>query len=348
VFSRRGISFNQDDYVMGKISETRKLVKWGSSKTLIMSLPRNWTKKNNLTEADEVQVSENPDGSLLILPLQFKVEGEPMEAEIKVDQYPETKMLANVIQTKFLDGYDQLHLTSKTTFTETQVKEIAEIVSELMGFEILTRTFNEIAVKDIMAIKDSSLDELVKLVSNSVVELMTSFIKALIPVNYSILEPIIGIKKNIFKYYLRIHRQLRKALMQPSLLAKMNITTQDAVDFAFFIVDLNEIATNIASMANAVIKFQPKEVVERTLEILHPVSERLKDAISAFLFRNIKGLSIFSQIDELKGLKREIENDIDSITYEEPHIESQIILDNTEKIMDYIFSIAQAALRRTI
>jgi hypothetical protein len=136
--------------------------------------------------------------------------------------------------------------------------------------------------------------------------------------------------------------------MQPSLLTKMNITTQDAVDFAFFIVNLNEIATNIASMSSAVIKYQPKEVVERTLEILNPVAQKLKDAISAFLFKTTKALTIFSQIDELKARKREIENDIDNVTYEEPHIESQIILDNSEKILDYIFSIAQAALRRAV
>ena len=71
---------------MGKVTETRKLVKWGSSKTLIMSLPRIWTKKYNLTEENEVQVLENPDGSLLILPMEFGVKKEPIEAEIKSEQ----------------------------------------------------------------------------------------------------------------------------------------------------------------------------------------------------------------------------------------------------------------------
>jgi len=333
---------------MGK-SETRKLVKWGSSKTLIMSLPRNWTKKNNLTEADEVEVCENPDGSLLVFPLRLNKEAlMEMETEIKVDQYPESIMLANIIQTKFLDGYDKINLTSKTTFTEGKVKEISEVISDLIGFEILTRMPNEIVVKDIMALKESSLDELVKLVSNSVVELMHNFINALTPIDFPTLKAITSSKKNLFKYYLRVHRQLRKALVQPSLLTKMNITTQDAVDFAFFIVNLNEIATNIASMSSAVTKYQPKEVVERTLEILNPVSEKLKDAISAVLFKTTRAHTIFSEIDELRVLKRNIENDIDNVTYEEPHIESQIILDNTEKIMDYIYSIAQTALRRAI
>ena len=129
----------------------------------------------------------------------------------------------------------------------------------------------------------------------------------------------------------------------------MNMTTQDAMDFAFFIVNLNDIATNIASMSNAIQRYQPEQIVERTLEILNPVSQKLNSAVSAFLFRNTKdALMVLSQVEELKARKREIENDIDKVTAKEPHIESQIILDNSEKIIDFILSIASAALRRAL
>ena len=334
---------------MKKQAETRKLVKWGSSKTLIMSLPRSWTKKYNLTEDNEVQVCENPDGSLLVLPLQFNREEGVMEAEIKVDQYPNREMLAHLIQTKFLDGNDKIHLTSKNAFTEADFKEISEVASSLTGFEILTKAPLEIMMKDMWALKESSLDELVKFLSFKVLELLGNFIKALTPLNFSTLETINSTKNDVFRYYLRVHRQLRKALIQPSLLTKMNITTQDAMDFAFFIVNLNDVATNIASMSNAVLKYHPKQIVERTLEILNPVSQKLNSAVSAFCFKNTKdALMVLSQVEELKARKRDIENDIDKETAEEAHIESQIILDNSEKIIDFIFSIALAALRRAV
>lgn len=314
-----------------------------------MSLPRNWTKKYNLTEDNEVQVCENPDGSLLVLPLQLNIEDAVMEAEIKVDQYSNKEMLAHIIQTKFLDGNDKIRLTSKTPFTEAEVKEISEVMGSLIGFEILKKEPLEIMMKDIWALKESSLDELVKLVSIKVLELLGNFIKALTPLDFSTLETVNSVRNNVFQYYLRVHRQLRKALIQPSLLTKMNITTQDAMDFAFFIVNLNEIATNIASMSNAVLKYHPEHIVERTLEILNPVSQKLNSAVSAFLFKNTKdALTVLGQVEELKARKREIENDIDKVTAKEPHIESQIILDNSEKIIDFIFSIALAALRRAV
>ncbi|MHA1649373.1 MAG: hypothetical protein ACTSYB_04185 [Candidatus Helarchaeota archaeon] len=334
---------------MGKIAETRKLVKWGSSKTLIMSLPRNWTKKYNLTDENEVQVWENPDGSLLILPLQLGVENQPMEATIKSDQYQEMQMLSYIIQTKFIDGNDIIRISSKEPFTDSRYQEITNIVSDLLGMEILHKTPNEIVIKDIMALKETSIEELVKMVSNTVLELMKNFIESIAPVNISILEAILNSRDNVYKYYLRVHRQLRKALMQPSLLTKMNLKSQDAVDYAFFIVDLNEIATNIAAMSRATIKYKSQQFIDRTLKVLEPAYQNLKDAISSFLFQNTKeALKCLPKIDEMKTLKREIENTIDKVTAKQPTTASQIILDNCEKIIESTLSIALAALRRAI
>lgn len=334
---------------MGKVSETRKLVKWGSSKTLIMSLPRHWTKQYNLTEENEVQVLENPDGSLLILPLQFGVKKELMEAEIKSEQYPDAQTLAYVIKTKFLDGNDIIRINSKTPFPESRYNEISDIVTQLIGFEILTKTTNEIVLKDIMALKETSIEELVKMVSNTVLELMNKLLEAIYPPEISVLEAIFNSGDNVHKYYLRVHRQLRKALIEPALLSKMNITALDAVDYAFFIVELDDIATNLTSMSYAVRKYKAETSIQRTLELLQPTYTNLKEAISSFLFKSTKeALSVLSKIDQMKKQKRELENDIDKMTAEQPTTASQIILDNSEKIIESTFAMGLAALRRAI
>ncbi len=334
---------------MGKAIETRKLIKWGSSKTLIMSLPRTWTKKYNLSEEDEVQVTENPDGSLLVFPLHLGGESQLKEASIKSDQYPDKQTLYYVVQTKFLDGNDIIRITSKEPFSDTRYREITGIVSDLLGFEIMNKTPSEIMIKDIMALKESSVEELVRLVSNTVLELLKNFVEAVAPLNISMLEAILSSRDNIQKYYLRVHRQLRKALMDPSLLIKMGIHAQDAVDYAFFIVALNDISVNIATMSSAVIKYQSQQFIERTSELLKPVYENFKEAISSFLFRKTKeALMVLSKIEDMKRQKREIENEIDKITATQPSTDSQIILDNCEKIVELIHSMALSALRRAI
>lgn len=334
---------------MGKVRETRKLVKWGSSKTLIMSLPRVWTKKNNLTEENEVQVLENADGSLLILPVQFGITKKLMEAKIKSEQYPDAQTLAYVIKTKFLDGSDIIRIVAKAPFLESRYNEITDIVTQLIGFEILTKTTNEIVLKDIMALKETSIEELVKMVSSTVLELLNRLLEAITPPDLSVLEAIFNSGDNVHKYYLRVHRQLRKALIEPALLTKMNISALDAVDYAFFIVELDNITTNLTSMSYAVKKYKSEQSIKRTLELLEPTYNNLKGAISSFLFKSTKeALASLSKVDKMKEQKRELENDIDKMTAEQPTTASQIILDNAEKIIESTLTIALAALRRAL
>jgi len=330
-----------------KIGETRKLVKWGSSKTLIMSLPRAWTKKHGLNEENEVQVFENPDGSLLIMPFIMEETESKMLATVDVDKYQDMKTLSYVIQTKFLDGNDVIKIETKTPFTQDKYIKISNLVSNLLGFEILSKTPNVVIIKDIMALKETSLNELIKMVSRNVLELMNNFIYAVENNDKSVAQAVLSSRDNINRYYLRVHRQLRKGLIQPSILMKMKINTQDAMDFAFFIVTINEAAETLGRMSNSFIKSQPTKTLSDTLPILRLTSELLSDSISSFLFNKTKeAIDVLNKIEPSKEEKRKVEMAIDK--EETPETTSQIILDNCEKIIEFCKTICLCALRRTL
>jgi len=332
-----------------KISETRKLVKWGSSKTLIMSLPRNWTKKHNLSEKNEVQVFENSDGSLLIMPFIMGNSQSKLVTTIVADKYPELSTLSYIIQTAYLDGNDVIRIETKNPFTNDKYVRISKLVSDLLGFEILSKTPNVIIIKDIMALKETSLNELIKMVSRNVLELMENLIYSIENKDISIVDAIISSKEHIQKYYLRVHRQLRKGLIQPSILMKMDINSQDAVDFAFFIVHINDIAGYLASMARAMAKFKNFKNINLTIETLRETYDLLKEGVVSFLFRKTgDAIKVLDSVEKIKDHKREVENEIDSITADSPATACQIILDNSEKIIEFSRLIALAALRRAL
>ncbi|MHA1298702.1 MAG: AbrB/MazE/SpoVT family DNA-binding domain-containing protein [Candidatus Helarchaeota archaeon] len=332
-----------------KISETRKLVKWGSSKTLIMSLPRNWTKKHNLSEKNEVQVFENSDGSLLIMPFIMGDSESKLVTTIVADKYPEISTLSYIIQTAYLDGNDVIRIETKSPFTQEKYMRISKLVSDLLGFEILSKTPNVIIIKDIMALKETSLNELIKMVSRNVLELMENLIYSIEQKDPSIIDAIISSKEHIQKYYLRVHRQLRKGLIQPSILMKMDINSQDAVDFAFFIVHINDIAGYLASMGRAMAKYKTVENIEFTLQVLKETYDLLKEGVVSFLFRKTTdAINVLDQVEKIKNHKREVENELDSMSSKSPATACQIILDNSEKIIEFSRLIALAALRRAL
>ncbi len=314
-----------------------------------MSLPRNWTKKHGLSEKNEVQVFENSDGSLLVMPFIMGDSQSKLVTTIAADKYPDIKTLSYIIQTAYLDGNDVIRIETKTPFSQDKYLKISKLVSDLLGFEILSKTPNVIIIKDIMALKETSLNELIKMVSRNVLELMENLIYSIENKDISIVDAIISSKEHIQKYYLRVHRQLRKGLIQPSILMKMDINSQDAVDFAFFIVHINDIAGYLASMGKAMVKFPEAENIDITLKVLKETYELLKEGVVSFLFRKTTdAIDVLDKVESTKDHKRDVENKLDAITHDAPATACQIILDNSEKIIEFSRLIALAALRRAL
>ncbi|MHA2407837.1 MAG: AbrB/MazE/SpoVT family DNA-binding domain-containing protein, partial [Candidatus Ranarchaeia archaeon] len=83
--------------------ESRKLVKWGSSNTLIVSLPRRWIKKNNLTEKDEIEIRETSDGALMVTAL-FEEDADAPPAIVDANSLKSLEAISQAMLVKYLDG----------------------------------------------------------------------------------------------------------------------------------------------------------------------------------------------------------------------------------------------------
>lgn len=332
--------------------QTRKLVRWGSSNTLIISLPREWTKRNQLTCDQEISVMENPDGSLLLLPPTIASEQSVLTANIDSQKYPTKEFLDQIIQTKYLSGHDVIVITSKQAFTQKRYQEITEITQNLLGFEIISKTPNQITLQDVMSIQQTNLTLLIRIISRTTLELLENLIQALQENNITLAEAIIQSRDNIYKYHMRIIRQLRKALQYPALLTQMELTAQDTLDYTAYVTTINDVAENIETMSRAILKqpHPPKnEHHQATIELLKQTLQLMQQATGAFLFHKVQdAVDTLNTITKIKEKKRETEIQIDKVTNVPGIITLQIILDATEKIAEAARPIAQAALRQSL
>lgn len=339
-----------------KVTETRKLVKWGSSETLIMSLPRSWVKRYNLTKESEISLIENPDGSLLVSPLSFTSEKPRFEAIIEYDE----KAMADdydyielMITTKYLDGNDEIHIQKKDTkgvekFPTKFTNNVLKIVQSLLGLEITSLLSTKIKIVDIMSIQESNIDVLVKIIADTTIDFFQSLIDLIKNGDLSSIESLLISKRQVRKYYLRILRELRKGLLVPATLSKMGLTAQDTVDLAFFITDVNETAENLEFMLNTL---KNKEVEEEVgaliIDFMNEVNDGFRNSVDSFLFKERKkAIETIKMVPELELKKREIENKLDAMDKNAKYVHFQIILDLNSKILDSCKSISLTALRR--
>ncbi|MGQ9720455.1 MAG: AbrB/MazE/SpoVT family DNA-binding domain-containing protein [Candidatus Jordarchaeum sp.] len=332
--------------------QTRKLVKWGSSNTLIISLPREWAKRNKLSSDQEVSIMEHSDGSLLILPPAVELEQSVLTATVDSQKYPTKEFLDQIIQTKYLSGHDLINITSKQAFTQKRYQEITQITQNLLGFEITSKTPNQISLQDVMSIQQTNLTLLIRIITRTTLELLENIIQALQENDTALAEAIIQSRDNIYKYHMRILRQLRKALQYPALLTQMELTAQDTLDYTTYVTTTNDIAENIETMSRAILKqpHPPKNKHHQaTIEIIKQTLQLIQQATGAFLFHKVQdAIDTLNAIYQIKELKRETEIQIDKETNMPGVITLQIILDAIDKIAEAARPIAQAALRQSL
>ncbi len=328
---------------------TRKLIKWGSSETLIMSLPRRWVKENNLTEKDEVQVIYNPDNSLLVIPPLNPTQSEKINVEIQVKDEMELSTIRYELMTRYFDGADSITLLTKKKFSPEFATQIKKMIATLLGLEVLRVESSKIEITDLMNIQETNIENLVKLISDYTLEFSYSTISNFRAKNFTNLKETLSTRELVKKYYNRIHRELRKGLINPSRLIKMNFNTQDVLDFAFFITSVNEVTENLELQINSALEMGLPDESGRVIDFLEEICSLLKTAIDAFLFKNTKeAIRVLEKHSEIQKRKREIENEEDKVATQSGSYTLQVILDSSEKISDASKNISLSALRRAI
>nr|MDO8112215.1 AbrB/MazE/SpoVT family DNA-binding domain-containing protein [Candidatus Sigynarchaeota archaeon] len=344
-----------------KLLESRKLVKWGSSETLIMSLPRTWVKKFQLNKDSEVSIIENQDGSLLVSPLNFTNDKPKFESTILFDaaDFDDIDLVELEITTKYLDGNDIIIIEKKEgkgpdKFPTKFTLKVQEIVQSLLGLEITSLLATKIKIQDIMNIHETNVDVLVKIIADTAVDFFQNLIDLIKSQDYSThLDSLLISKKQVRKYFLRILRELRKGLLVPASLSRMGLNNQDVVDMAFYITDLSECADNLEIALNALktgqtAKLDPK-IVNAAVDYMGEVFKVFKSAVDSFLFKTKKdAIAVIKTVPDMETKKRKIETTIDDLTNTTEYMGYEILLDILSKILDHSRGIAISALRRII
>lgn len=327
----------------------RRLISWGKSNTLIISLPRKWVKQNNLSANQSVQLIANADGTLTLIPQNIEKVHVELETSFKIKDVDDLENIRLKIITTYLDGWDKISLetTGKNEFSPFIKEKIEEILEPLMGFQIFGFTPKKIVIKNIISIESSNILNLIKLVSDQTITLCN------ILIGYIERKSEFSEKtgrtewRNIRRYNYQITREQRKAMMQPLILSKMKITMQDVVDFQFYMLAIQNIAEIVKYIIDKGRKYKIQDDKFGIIAYFKKIIEIVRNSIDSFLFKETsKAIEMMKLIKEKKPIKREIEDKVDADSKNFQMF--QVILDMAEKILDYCEDVCLAALRRAM
>lgn len=164
----------------------RKLIRQGKN-ALTMTLPASWIEKKNLKAGDEIEIDEK-EGSLMLGGLSKNTKTISLYFE-----NAERQLIRTILASYYRKGYYEIEVKFKGY---APFELLQEVVSSLMGYEIISLTKNSCIIRDVMGTENlSSINTINKIFQN------INLLYELIIEQFTKTKPIdlAQIKKNIIK-----------------------------------------------------------------------------------------------------------------------------------------------------
>lgn len=137
--------------------EFRKLIGFGKS-SLVISIPKSWTQKHKLVKGDLVYLNEDEE-NLILSTREKKYEKNPhaiiINTEGKNISYLEAEILS-----AYLSNYDIIEI--KGNDLKEKSSQLKSILQNLAGIELLDQTSTKIIAKDLMDLRELSIETLIR------------------------------------------------------------------------------------------------------------------------------------------------------------------------------------------
>jgi len=243
--------------------ERRKISTLGKY-SLIVTLPKNWTKMNKLQGGDEVSLKIQGDGSLVIHP-EFDFKEKQNEVVIPVKVNEDTKTIQRKIIGCYLNGYDTIVLNSGKNFSREQQEGIRSIVKSLY-MRIYESHANQVTLQAFMDESLASVTSGIERMHIITSSMAKDVIISLRDWDVDLANSVISLEEDVDQFMFFLTRLLRTAVNNPSLASKLQVSMSDCFDYHLLVNRIEYVADCLTNIANSVIMLhEHKSLISETV-----------------------------------------------------------------------------------
>ncbi len=214
--------------------EFRKLVGFGKG-SYIVSVPKKWVLDNNLKKGDTISVDENSNE--LIISTQFnenKKEPRPIIIDAKGK---DEDVLKSEIISSYLNNFDTIEILKDA---KTNAQSIKEILRSLAGMEIIEQTSTRIIAKDLIDIKEVSIQNMIKRMDMTVRGMIDDSIKCIDEPD--VCESINDRDADVNRLYYLAYRTVKSAMKNPAVMKIYGMDAWSLQNAIYLVEKLEKIA----------------------------------------------------------------------------------------------------------
>ena len=330
----------------------RRIMSLGRS-SMVISLPKNWLKLNELNKGDVVSYALQRDRSLVIYPTASK-QSAKKEITHRIAQNEDSDLITHKIIGSFLAGYSGITLISEKIFTILQMKAIRKIAMTLY-MRIMESNPQGVYLQTIADESKASLDQAIQrmyMISRSMCEDAFTSLKNN---DLELAKAVFSLDEDVDQFSFLILRLLRNAAQNPVLANEFNIDPLDCMDHQTLIYRMEHAADYSADIARHIVMLAgtkqkiPDDVLSLLVTSGIEASELYFEAVNAFFSKDVS-FSVEIMKRHLKIEKRDAE--IASKTHLGEQKKAELVCsicsirDSIKRIADTAANIAEIAVNR--
>ncbi|MEM3068919.1 MAG: phosphate uptake regulator PhoU [Nitrososphaerales archaeon] len=336
--------------------ETRKVQRVGFS-TLVVSLPRDWTKQVGLKRGDIITFKREEDGSLKITAGIEHEKKESVRCIVNADLCKEPRLLTRVITANYILGRDAIHIVWKGEPYPGHLDEIRSTVKHLTGLGIVEQTLKHVTLHNFIDPTKYSIYGMLK--RNYVIfsSMLAACIQALVERKDDLAREVLRMEDEIDQLYWLVVRQIHLA-SQDKVIAK-KIGVEDYMNLLgdrIVAKDLEEMADYSEGIAKEVIKilgsgYRLTDGISKGIKKLSDSVQSISDRVmEAFFTRDVeKANRIIEEVEAFDEFEKNlVENMLARIEDLEVAISLRSIVRSLGQITRYCGMIAEVTINRVM
>ena len=260
--------------------DIRRLQQTGgeTGKSFLIIVPKEWVKQHGLKKGNPVVVTEREDGCLIIDPRLSKG-GETKSTTVHLESN-----LRWSITSKYLLGFDEIHIVGTDPITNDQREEVKRIIKRFVALEVTEEDDHEIVVQCLVDPSTIPVHKAMRRMNLVASRMVKDALSAFFEGNHELADDVRQRDEEVDRLFFLIVRELRSAMQYPSMAEAMSVPPVEALDFrlaAQYIERIADLAVDVAATTENALQ---SEVVKAFEPITDKVYEMLSKSV-ANLFR---------------------------------------------------------------
>ncbi|MDQ3970717.1 MAG: phosphate uptake regulator PhoU, partial [Thermoproteota archaeon] len=248
---------------------------------MLISLPSEWVKNNNLKKGNMVMIEVNRNNSISLYPSDIDAED---VKEVNIP-HPQLSMdsLTNQIYGAYLLGYDIIRIKGKSQISFDDRELIKLAMRKLVGLEIVDENGSNIISQFLLDANTLDAEKILRRMSSIVAGMYKDTLIGIQKKENGSKKSIVSRDDEVDRQYFLLVRLIRSAMMDQKLASKLNLSNIDILDYRIAANHLESAGDYISDFAAALPIICHDKLIEEIIHAASLIEKMQEKSIAGFI-----------------------------------------------------------------